>query len=226
MTGDDHLPQTLPLTQDADAICFTQSQDLPSSQHRPVVWGRLCPVKLPFKSMEMTKDIYSLGRSESCDITATTNELKPKWLSVMSKIHFRITREIINNETNDNVVYLEDLSQNGTFVNKKKVGKGNRVVLESNDVISLVQPIVQVYVYMSTTAFETNDLPMELRNKYAVSRKLGSGACGEVKLVFSKVGCKRFAMKTIVKAIGTANSHKHALNDPEKIMNEVEFSKR
>lgn len=78
---------------------------------------------------------------------------------------------------------------------------------------------------MSTTAFESNDLPPELRSKYAVSRILGSGACGEVKMVFSKIGCKRFAMKTIVKMTGTKNGYKHPLNDPDKIMNEVKILK-
>lgn len=95
----------------------------------------------------MVKDVYTLGRSESCDICVTSNELKPKWLSVMSKIHFKITREFVGN-TNDAIVYLEDLSQNGTFVNKKKVGRGNKVVLESNDVISLAQPIVTGKYYL------------------------------------------------------------------------------
>lgn len=78
---------------------------------------------------------------------------------------------------------------------------------------------------MSTSAFETNDLPPQLKSKYAVSRKLGSGACGEVKLVFSKIGCKKFAMKTIQKMCFTTNGHRHPLNDPEKIMNEVKILK-
>lgn len=90
----------------------------------------------------MTKDVYTLGRSQNCDICITNNELKPKWLSVMSKIHFKISREFIDDNTNDAIVYLEDLSQNGTFVNGKKVGRGNKVILESNDKIALAQPIV------------------------------------------------------------------------------------
>ncbi|CAK9796429.1 Ovarian-specific serine/threonine-protein kinase Lok [Anthophora plagiata] len=222
--NDEQIVLTLPDTQNADSICLTQSQEL-SQEKTAIIWGRLCPIKFPFKTMEMTKNIYTLGRSESCDICVTKNELKPKWLSVMSKVHFKITREFIDGNTIDAVVYLEDMSQNGTFVNKKRVGRGNKVVLESNDVISLAQPIVTIYIFMSTTAFESNDLPPELKNKYAVSRKLGSGACGEVKMVFSKIGCKKFAMKTIMKIGSTTNGQKHPLNDPEKIMNEVEILK-
>ncbi|XP_003701685.1 serine/threonine-protein kinase Chk2 [Megachile rotundata] len=222
--NDDQIISTLPDTQNADSVCLTQSQEL--SQKKVLsVWGRLCPLKFPFKTMEMTKDVYTLGRLDTCDICVTEKELKPKWLLVMSKIHFKITREYIDGNTEDAVVYLEDLSHNGTFINKKRVGRGNKVVLESNDIISLAQPVVTVYVFMSTIAFENNDLPSELKNKYAVSRTLGSGACGEVKLVFSKVGCKKFAMKTITKISTVSNGQRYAINDPDKIMNEVKILK-
>ncbi|XP_078040999.1 ovarian-specific serine/threonine-protein kinase Lok [Augochlora pura] len=224
--NDENIVLTLPDTQNADSVCLTQSQSQDLSQEKTMtIWGRLCPIKLPFKTMELIKDVYTLGRSESCDICITKSDLKPKWVSVMSKVHFKITREYIDNNSNDAVIYLEDLSQNGTFVNKQKVGRGNKVVLESNDIISLAQPIVTVYVFMSTGAFETNDLPPELKTRYAVSRKLGSGACGEVKLVFSKVGCKKFAMKTILKMGNMTNGSKNLLNNPEKIMNEVKILK-
>ncbi|XP_068968652.1 ovarian-specific serine/threonine-protein kinase Lok-like [Bombus flavifrons] len=220
--NDEQIVLTLPATQSVDAIYLTPQES--SQEKTTTVWGRLCPIKLPFKTMEMTKDVYTLGRAESCDICVTSNELKPKWLSVMSKIHFKITREYIGNG-NDAIVYLEDLSQNGTFVNKKKIGRGNKIILESNDIISLAQPIVTVYIFMSTTAYESNNLPPELKDKYTVSCKLGSGACGEVNMVFNKIGCQKFAMKTIMKIGGTTNGQKHPLNDPEKIMNEVKILK-
>ncbi|XP_066593800.1 ovarian-specific serine/threonine-protein kinase Lok isoform X2 [Prorops nasuta] len=178
-----------------------------------------------FYFSEMIKDEYTMGRSDSCDICFTKDNIKPKWLGVISKVHCKIIKErIINGNNDDIVVYLEDTSQNGTFVNKVLVGKGKRILLESNDIISLAQPVFAVYVFMSTKAFEGNDLPPELRCKYAVSRKLGSGACGEVKMVFSKIGCKRFAMKSIVKRTFSSGP-RNLLNDPEKIMNEVKILK-
>ncbi|KAI4487422.1 hypothetical protein M0804_005571 [Polistes exclamans] len=226
MLSQDSISLSLPDTQNVDALTLTQSQDLPVSQQKAVtIWGRLCPNKLFFKPLEMTKDEYTLGRAESCDICVNSLEIRAKWVSVISKVHFRIIRERIGGNDNDSVVYLEDLSHNGTFVNKERVGNRKRVVLESNDVISLAQPHFAVYIFMSTTAFEGNDLPMELKSKYAVSRKLGSGAGGEVKMVFTKNGCKRFAMKTIVKATSTSNGYRHPLNDPEKVMNEVRILK-
>lgn len=71
---------------------------------------------------------------------------------------------------------------------------------------------------MSTTSFESACLPVELRNKYAVSRTLGTGACGEVKLVFSKTKFQRFAMKTISRS---RNTYYNNSNESEKILNEV-----
>jgi len=74
----------------------------------------------------------------SCDIILTNNELQPRYLNVISKVHFRIVRERINN-SNEFVVYLEDMSHNGTFVDKIKVGRGNRVIITNNSEIAVAQ---------------------------------------------------------------------------------------
>lgn len=79
---------------------------------------------------------YTLGRAPSCDIYLTTNEFKH--LSVISKIHFRIYRERVGN-TNEIVVYLEDLSHNGTYVNQELVGHGRRVIIGNNSEIALAK---------------------------------------------------------------------------------------
>ena len=90
---------------------------------------------------ELIKDEYTLGRAESCEISVTHLGLEKRIVDCISKMHFKITRERIkgSNNVEDIVIYIEDLSQNGTFVNKTKVGKNRRVVLENNDVISLAQ---------------------------------------------------------------------------------------
>lgn len=225
MENGEDMPLSLPDTQDADSVCLTQSQDLPSSQQKPVVWGRLCPIKTPFKIVEMTKDEYTFGRSENCDVCITENEFQGKFHKLISKVQFKIIREYISDNTNDTVIYLIDLSSNGTFVNKQLIGKGKKIVIESNDTIGVLKSKFQAYVFMSTTLYETNNLPPELKFKYAVSRKLGSGACGEVKLVLSKIGCQRFAMKTILKMGIAPNGHTNNLTDPEQIMNEVKILK-
>jgi len=85
------------------------------------------------------KDInYTVGRSVDCDIYMTINELPLKWLNVISKTHFRIYREFISN-MNETVVYLEDLSHNGTYVDEELVGYGKRVIIGNNAKIALVR---------------------------------------------------------------------------------------
>lgn len=85
---------------------------------------------------EMVKDVYTVGRADSCDHILSTQEMRSKWLNVISKEHFRIYKERICN-SNETVVYLEDMSQNGTFVDKVRIGRGNRVIIESNSEIAL-----------------------------------------------------------------------------------------
>ncbi|XP_012275239.1 serine/threonine-protein kinase Chk2 [Orussus abietinus] len=222
MANDDFLPLSLPDTQNADAV-LTQSQDLVNSQELLYSWGRLFSNNDYFQTIEMSKGEYTLGRSPSCDIHVAQDS-KLKWTSTVSKVHFRIIKESIS-DTNDMVVYLEDLSHNGTFVNKILVGQKKRVVLENNDMISITQAKFVVYIFMNIIGVNGSGLPPELRCKYAVSRTLGSGVCGEVKMVFMKIGGKRFAMKTISKTSLTMNGNRNSFNDPEKIMNEVRILK-
>lgn len=167
MASQDQITCSLPDTQNADAL--TQSQEVLTQEPTLVIWGRLCPKLVAFRSLgrdcislhieitqhlimkcisiernimpyftELVRESYTLGRSMSCDIIITNNELRPKYLNIISKVHFRITRERINN-SNEFVVYLEDMSHNGTFVDKIKVGRGNRVIITNNSEIAVAQ---------------------------------------------------------------------------------------
>ncbi|KAL7293565.1 hypothetical protein TKK_0013004 [Trichogramma kaykai] len=229
-TDEINTPLSLPDTQNADSQCFTQSQDtLVAAETQPKVWGRLCPHgEISLHTVVLTKDEYTFGRLKSCDI-CIKDKIPLKKEQVISKTHFRIYREKCgtSNGVEDDVVYLHDESQNGTFVNNNLVGKNNRVVLVNNDLIAVAKQHFHVFVYMSTSGYDDSFLPEELRGKYAVSRTLGAGACGEVKLCFSKSGLagKKYAMKMISKARISITGHKNPLNDEKHIMNEVAICK-
>ena len=96
--------------------------------------------------LELGKDEYVLGRAASCDVTFGEPGIKKAYLDVISSHHLRITRHYCSSKSSstdtstDFYVCVEDLSRNGTFVNGNAVGKGQRVVLETNDVISLAVP--------------------------------------------------------------------------------------
>ncbi|XP_043484475.1 ovarian-specific serine/threonine-protein kinase Lok-like [Leptopilina heterotoma] len=206
------------------------SQDFLDSPVSLLPWGRLCPNKPKFIPVELIGDSYTLGRAMTCEINVMMLGLEKKVVDCISKQHFKITKEKIkssNNIEDITVVYIEDLSQNGTYVNKVKIGKGNRVILENHDVISLAQAKFAVYIFMNIQAYEGNDLPPEIKSKYAISRKLGSGACGEVKLVFAKIPCKMFAMKILSKkGLTSLTSDSDKFIDDRKILNEVEILKK
>lgn len=52
--NDEQIVLTLPATQSVDAIYLTPQES--SQEKTTTVWGRLCPIKLPFKTMG--KNIY------------------------------------------------------------------------------------------------------------------------------------------------------------------------
>lgn len=71
----------------------------------------------------------------------------------------------------------------------------------------------------------TCELPVELKQKYAIGRKLGAGACGEVRLLFIKDGSEMFAIK-IIKKNSFGSGSQNILNNSANIRNEVEILKK
>ncbi|XP_034945472.1 ovarian-specific serine/threonine-protein kinase Lok-like [Chelonus insularis] len=221
------MQSTLPDTQPAET--FTQSQHLDSQSQVNESWGQLIPSvksslagRVVLSSIQMTKEIYTFGRDPNCDgIFTAQNILKQNLLMAISKIHFKIIRKVINNK-NDKVVYLEDSSQNGTFVNKVKVGRGKRVVLDNNDVISLAEGDISFFKFITET-YGFNSLPAQWKSKYVTLRTLGFGACGEVKMVYSKNNFQTYAMKIISKKGHTTSDRRIAIDNSDKILNEVKI---
>lgn len=86
------------------------------------------------------------------------------------------------------------------------------------------------FVFKDLCPNEALGLPKEITSTYYVSRKLGSGACGLVRLVFDIRSCEQFAMKMVKKNLlseSSAISRKKPSNsnDPEKVLNEANIMK-
>jgi pSer/pThr/pTyr-binding forkhead associated (FHA) protein len=90
--------------------------------------------------IELTKDEYTFGRLQSCDISVK-GKMPARREQVISKTHFRIYREksVTTNGLEDDVIYLKDESQNGTFINNILIGKGNSIILVNNDLIAVAK---------------------------------------------------------------------------------------
>lgn len=98
-------------------------------------------IKIKFlKLSEMVKNEYLIGRAPHCDLIFGKG-LSEDFLLYISKEHFRVKRVLVSNSNeNDYAVHLTDLSFNGTFLNGRRIGKGQSSILENNDEISLAFP--------------------------------------------------------------------------------------
>ncbi|KAG7480899.1 hypothetical protein MATL_G00061150 [Megalops atlanticus] len=170
-------------------------RDLASIPEEPEIqpWGRLLPMERGFRVHNCTEDEYWFGRDRRCHYCFNDPILKAsEKFTTYSKKHFRIFRE-------QDIVYIEDTSGNGTFVDGKPVGKGKRLPLANNAELALTQPHHKVFVFIDLMVAEQSNLPREFTDKYLISRKIGTGVCGDVKLAFERATCKKVAVKTINK---------------------------
>ncbi|XP_030831152.1 serine/threonine-protein kinase Chk2-like [Strongylocentrotus purpuratus] len=199
--------------------------DFDFAEERVVVWGRLYPVGKCFSSIDFldTKDEYIFGRDPSCDVCYNGPEIsKNPCYQTLSKTHFRIFKE---SNDNCNFYFIEDKSSNGTFVNGEKIGKGKKQVLNNNDEIALSLSKNKAYVFMDTKDSDQSNLPVALREKFIMSKVLGRGACGQVKLAFEKGTCRKVAVKIIEKKTFSIGGTM-VRNMEKTVMEEVRILKR
>ncbi|XP_038053791.1 serine/threonine-protein kinase Chk2-like [Patiria miniata] len=218
--------ETLP-TQDVVDGDFDYHDEV--EENPEIVWGRLLPVGKTFSAVDLKetrdqpKDEYIFGRDSSCDVAYSTQQMvNNPCFQAISKRHFRIYKEKKNSSV---FVFIEDYSSNGTFLNGEKIGKGRKSPLKNNDEIALSLPKNKAYVFMdSSSDTEQEDLPEIMREKYIMSKVLGRGACGLVRLAFKKGSCEKFAIKIIEKK--TFSIGGSMLSNMEKtVMEEVNILK-
>uniref|UniRef100_A0A8C0LD25 Serine/threonine-protein kinase Chk2 n=1 Tax=Canis lupus dingo TaxID=286419 RepID=A0A8C0LD25_CANLU len=190
----------------------------------PAPWARLWALQDGFPNLECVNDNYWFGRDRSCEYCFDEPLLKrTDKYRTYSKKHFRIFREM--GPKNSYIAYIEDHSGNGTFVNRELVGKGRRLPLNNNSEIALSVWSNKVFVFFDLTVDDQSVYPKELRDEYIMSKTLGSGACGEVKLAFERKTCKKVAIKIISKrkfAIGSEREADPALD----VETEIEILKK
>ncbi|MEJ1281902.1 checkpoint kinase 2 [Cricetulus griseus] len=127
---------------------------------------------------------------------------------------------------NSYIVYIEDHSGNGTFVNTELIGKGKRLPLSNNSEIALSLCRNKVFVFFDLTVDDQSVYPKELRDEYIMSKTLGSGACGEVKMAFERRTCKKVAIKIISKRKFALGSLREAADTAPSVETEIEILKK
>lgn len=156
-------------------------------------WGRLLPMLKGFRSHDCIEDQYLFGRESKCNyILDDPDNRGSKEFKIYSKKHFRIYRE-------GSEVFVHDYSNNGTFVDGVLIGKDKKLPLVNNAVISLSGQRNKVFVFINLMSDNQSSLPKELLEKYVMTRQIGTGVCGEVKLAFERATCRKLAIKIINK---------------------------
>ncbi|XP_060928365.1 serine/threonine-protein kinase Chk2 [Limanda limanda] len=156
-------------------------------------WGRLLPMARGFRSQDCIEEQYLFGRDSKCNyVLDDPEEPGSKKFKIYSKKHFRIYRE-------DSQVFVEDYSNNGTFVDGNLIGRNKKLPLVNNAVLALAEQRNKVFVFIDLMSDDQSTLPKELQEKYLFTRRIGTGVCGEVRLAFKRSTCEKFAVKIINK---------------------------
>ena len=120
---------------------------------------------------------------------------------------------------------FQDESRNGTFVNGKLLGTGKKRIICNDDVISLAHEKYKFYKFVDIERQNTNGIPKDILKKYFVSKQLGTGACGVVKLIYDIQTLVPFALKTVEKhqmsGIGKSHTTQERINNEVRIMKEL-----
>ncbi|CAH2295275.1 serine threonine- kinase Chk2 [Pelobates cultripes] len=161
-------------------------------------WGRLWALGKGFENHDCVNNEYVFGRDKQCDYTFDRRIInKTEKYKTYSKKHFRIYRD--GEQGHSPIAYIEDLSGNGTYLNKELIGRDKKLPLTNNAEIALSLPSNKVFVFSDLLVDDQTVYPKEFGNKFIMSKTIGSGACGEVKLAFEKSTCKKVAVKIINK---------------------------
>ena len=86
----------------------------------------------------------------------------------------------------------------GTFVNGHKVGKGKTYPMSPDSDISFSHASKKAFIFISSQEVQET-FPPEFSSKFKMSRVLGTGASGEVRLAFRVGDMHRVAVKIIKK---------------------------
>jgi len=184
------------------------SQELEEWEGEEGAWGQLYPHSGTFPRIALIQESYKLGRGKQSDYMVKESDMGgSKWHTAVSKVQCEFMRE------KNGDIFIKDHSSNGTWVNGHKIGKGHRRPLEHNAEICFAGPTKKVFVFMSSDAGMVEPYPAELTSKYTVSKLLGKGATGEVKLAFRIPDLHRVAIKIINKRTTKILRTPSALNE-------------
>jgi predicted component of type VI protein secretion system len=83
-----------------------------------------------FLCAELKKDDFTVGKDAACSYVIKNSQLSKTEYNLLPKKQFKISKK-------KDAVYLEDVG--GTYVNNRKIGLGEKTVLNHNDCIAITK---------------------------------------------------------------------------------------
>ncbi|CAO3672423.1 unnamed protein product [Umbelopsis ramanniana] len=146
-----------------------------------------------------TDKAVTIGSGETCDLQVSD--------PIVSAVHSRFyTKEI---QGDDWLIYCEDLSKNGTFFNKRRMGKNQNIILLDGCTIHLNSELGYTFVQSYPPTSHTEKMyPVNLDNEYKLTEKrLGYGSQTKIVLAAAidhdtkQFACKIINIKSLVKEL-------------------------
>ncbi|KAK9485957.1 kinase-like domain-containing protein [Lipomyces starkeyi] len=158
--------------------------------------GRVATLLMRTNNQEKILPIYR-GRQFTVGRNVTCNEVVTH--SAVSNEHFTIYI-VVFDEASIPLVYCWDRSRNGTFLNGKTIGKGQRVLMSDCDLIEIRHACSFTFHQSNEKVFYDSVLETdrEIMANYAISQRvIGKGTFGRVYLATNKQSSRQLACKVI-----------------------------
>lgn len=155
-------------------------------------WGQLISLRETAFMFNLYNKTHSFGRGPTADSRFTSKHFDQKLLSCISNLHFRLKQ-------NSNEITLENLSTNGTYINGELVAKNEIRSLHNYDEISLSLPNRKAFIFHHCLHKNSENYPDGIVDKYYISKNIGNGASGQVRLAFLKNTLEKCAVKILQK---------------------------
>jgi len=168
----------------------------PSPRPEDDIWGWLIPLADGLTHLALNQAEVRAGRDhDECQVVFTKSAFQHKGMGLSiektSRVHC-----IFSRGSRGNGPSLTDTSMNGTWIDKMRIGKGNKAPLSHGNIISVLSQEMEVFYYLDKVTME-RDFHSSLTSKYLVGKVLGEGTTSLVRLGFRRNDFKKFALKII-----------------------------
>ncbi|KYR01465.1 protein kinase 1 [Tieghemostelium lacteum] len=182
-------------------------------------WGRLISLNPIYPSIEIRKDAVTFGRTvDVCDVTYKA--------PTVSGRHCKIYRDPTVKLSN--IVFVDDTSTNGTFVNGELIGKGSKILIQNGFEISVIPK--QGSEKISYIFYDCFEEKKEVdqggpQSNYDLREVLGTGNFATVRLAVQKSSGEKYAVKIIdKKKMSMTSKRKDSLMDEVNVLSKVKHT--